>query len=235
MKNYQTISEWRANLYGLLSSVYIQIPRQETITLNLEPALHLLRSSSEGTEEALQEIKRGVGLVKAYASGEDPLSEKSITDLSKDWTRLFRGVGKDGPLPPYESLYRAERLQKRPVQEINRLFSKMGVRVPEEWHQPPDYIGVELDFMRLFCRRELKAWEKEEMGSVLEVIETERSFLENHLGLWIFDFCEKMLAQAREDFYRGVARLTSGLVKHDRIWLLRLFNLIHHTTVDNPN
>lgn len=227
MKDYRTIAGWRTNLYRLLSSVYIQIPRRETIELSWEPALCLVGSSPVGTEEALQEIEKAVGLIKAFASRESPLSEKSITDLSKDWTRLFRGVGRNGLLPPYGSLYRTGRLQKEPLKEINRLFSRMGVRIPEEWHQPADYIGVELDFMRLLCQKERRAWEREEMDSAVEVVEIERSFVQNHLSLWMFDFCEKMLAQAREDFFKGVARLTMGLVKHDGIWLTRLFNLIH--------
>jgi putative dimethyl sulfoxide reductase chaperone len=227
LETLQPLARIRRDLYGLLSSAYIQIPEKKIFELKWEPAVELLRYPQEGSEEAFKQIQNGLNLIKPYGSTKNLIDEKILRNLSRDWTHLFRGVVKDGILPPYESLYRAGRLQKRPVQEINRLFSKMGVRVPEEWHQPPDYIGVELDFMHLLCEKELKAWEKQEVGSILEVVEIERSFLENHLGLWTPIFCEKMVEQACEDFYRGIARLTNGVVEYDRVWLLRLFNLIH--------
>ena len=63
------------------------------------------------------------------------------------------------------------------------------------------------------------------VDSVYEVLEEENSFLENHLGLWISIFCEKMLKEAREDFFIGVARLTKGLVEYDRVWIPHLLNL----------
>ena len=120
---------------------------------------------------------------------------------------------------PMESLYQAERLQKKTAQEINRLFSKMGVQVPDEWHQPSDYIGVELDFMRLLCERERQGREKMEMDALRQILEIEKSFLEEYLAPWVPIFCEKMLQQAHEDYYRGVARLTTGLVANDETFV----------------
>jgi len=122
---------------------------------------------------------------------------------------------RDGILPPYESLYRPEGLQKKSAREINRLFSEMGIQVPEEWRQPPDYIGVELDFMRLLCERERQEREEKETDALRHILEIENSFLEEHLALWVPVFCEKMFQQAHEDYYRGVARLTAGLVAYD--------------------
>ena len=134
--------------------------------------------------------------------------------LARDWTRLFRGVDRKGILPPYESLYRTGKLLKKPVQEMNRLFSDLGIRVPDEWHQPPDYIGVELDFMRFLCSKELDAYNAQEK-EVVVAVKAERSFVEHHLGVWVPQFCVKMTEQAREDYYRGVALLTMGLIEYD--------------------
>jgi len=224
---HQDLAECRANLYRLLSTAYIQIPQRETLETKWEPAAKLLEFSREGTEKALSEAQKGLRLIRAYALFGNEISEQCLINLSKDWTRLFRGVERNGLLPPYESLYRTGRLQEKPAQEIYRLFSLMGVRVPEEWHQPSDYIGVELDFMRFLCAKEHQAWEKQEMDSLLEVAEKERSFLEDHLDLWISDFCEKMAEQAHEDFYRGIARLTTGLIGYDQIWVSHLLGMIH--------
>jgi TorA maturation chaperone TorD len=226
MKNYRDLAEYRSNFYALLSSIYIQIPGRKTLSLDWEPALKLIGFPQEGAEKSLQEIEEGLRLIKEYVSRENISCDEGLVNLSKDWTHLFRGVDIKGPLPPYESLYRTDRLQKKPVQEINRFFSKMGVQVPEEWHQPSDYIGVELDFMRLLCAKERESWEEEQLDSVLKITEIEKSFLENHLGLWIPIFCKKMMEQAKKDFYKGIARLTQGLIGYDQTWISYLLRLI---------
>jgi TorA maturation chaperone TorD len=225
MGKHRDFAKYRANFYAILSSIYIQIPGEKILSTHWEPVLKLLESTQKGTEKSLQEIKEGLRLVNEYFLEKNLFNEDVLLNLSRDWTRLFRGVDVKGSLPPYELLYRTGKLQGKPAQEIYRLFSKMGIRVPEQWHQPLDYIGVELDFMRLLCIKERDGWEKNQLDSVHEVIEIEKNFLEDHLGLWVPIFCEKMIEQAHEDFFKGIARLTKGLIKYDQIWISYLFRL----------
>jgi TorA maturation chaperone TorD len=224
---YRDLAGYRSNLYGLLSSVYIQIPDGKTLAIDWEPASKLFEFPTEGAKEVQKEIGKGLRLIGDYVSKKDLHPEKCLINLSKDWTGLFRGVNAKGLPPPYESVYRIGRLQEKPSQEIHRLFAKKGIRIPEEWHQPPDYIGVELDLMRFLCKKEQETWERKRLDSVYEVLEEENSFLENHLGLWISIFCEKMAKEAHEDFFKGIARLTTGLVGYDQVWVPHLFDLIH--------
>jgi TorA maturation chaperone TorD len=212
----RALARIRADLYSLLSSAYLHIPATEMLERGWKPAVDLLRFPREENKVALQSIDRGLNLIRPYGSGGRVLEEKTLTNLSRDWTRLFRGVEKEGILPPYESLYRTGKLQEKPSREIHRLFSHMGIRVPDEWHQPPDYIGVELDFMRLLCSRELEAYEKQETKALSETLHEEQAFVENHLGAWVPQFCEKMFSEAREDFFRGIAHLTTGFIAYDR-------------------
>jgi len=218
----QTLAKARRDLYGLLSSAYLQLPEKKTLELKWEPALRLLNDPQKGSEEAFKEIREGLNLVNAHSRGKDQTAEDALTKISMDWTRLFRGVARDGILPPYESLYRPLRPQKKPAQEVNRLFSKMGIQVPEEWHQPSDYIGVELDFMRFLCEKEWNVRDSAGSNALRETIEAEKSFLEDHLALWVPIFCERMLGEAQEKHYRGIAHLTRGLVGFDGRWVPRL-------------
>jgi TorA maturation chaperone TorD len=219
-----TLSKIRRDLYSLLSTAYIQLPEKKILELKWEPAFELLRYPQKAEEEALSQIRNGLNLVKSCDLKKSRNDEEILENISKDWTRLFRGVVRDGILPPYESLYRPERLQKKPAQEINRLFSEMGIQVPEEWHQPSDYIGVELDFMRLLCAREEHEREKKDTDALHQVLKLECSFLQEHLALWVPLFCEKMFQQANEDYYRGVARLTTGLVGYDKNYVRTLLS-----------
>lgn len=227
MENHRDLAEVRSNLYGLLSSVYIYIPDEKTFSINWESAANLLGYPHEGTGEPLKEIEKGLKSVRDSVSKDEIPLSKSIISLQKDWTRLLRGVDKEGPLPPYESVYRTGRLQEKPAQKVYRLFSRMGIHVPDQWRQPLDYIGVELDFMRLLCQKEQEPLEKRRSDLVHEIVNVENSFLENHLCLWIFNFCGEMVKHAHEDFYRGIARLTMGLVKYDRIWTSHLLRMTH--------
>jgi TorA maturation chaperone TorD len=221
LETLQTVTKIRRDLYGLLSSAYIQLPEKKILELKWEPAVQLPRYPQEGSEEPFKQIHKGLNLINAYGSEKDRTDEEILTNLSKDWTRLLRGVVRDGILPPYESLYRPERRQKKSAQEINRLFSRMGVQIPEEWHQPSDYIGVELDFMRLLCEKEWRLRDDGKRSALREAIEAEKSFLEDHIALWVPIFCKRMLEEAREEYYRGIAHLTLGLVEFDRLWVSR--------------
>ena len=218
----QTLAGARRDLYGLLSSAYLQTPDSKVFKMKWDPASEILKYRAQGNEKTLNDIQKGLNLVKPYGLKENLTDEETLTNLSRDWTRLFRGVVKDGILPPYESLYRPERLQKKPAQEINRLFSKMGILVPEEWHQPSDYIGVELDFMRFLCEKEWRLRNEGEPDALREALEGEKSFLKDHLALWIPIFCERMLGEAQENYYLGIAHLTLGLVGFDGLWVPRL-------------
>jgi len=223
LETLQTLAKVRRDLYGLLSSAYIHIPEIKVFELGWEPAMELLKHPQEGSDQIFKEVQKGLNLVKPYGP-EKARTDETLRNLSRDWTRLFRGIDRNGILPPYESLYRKERLQRKPAQEINRLFSGMGIQVPEEWHQPSDYIGVELDFMRLLCEKEFRLRNDGDRDALQEAVGAESSFLEDHLALWVPAFCTRMLEEAREAYYLGIAHLTSGLVGFDRLWVPRLFN-----------
>lgn len=225
MKTYQDLAKCRLNLYSLLSSVYIQIPQKEIFFLNWDVVFPIFGFPQKGAEKSFKEMEEGLTLSRNSLQKGNRSFDEQVNHLSKDWTHLFRGVDLKGPLPPYESLYRTGRLQDKPAQEINRLFSSMGIRVPEEWHQPSDYIGIELDFMRLLCLKEQEAWEKNHLHSIHEISEIEKSFLEEHLILWIPLFCKEMIEKAREDFFKGIGQLTEGFVRYDRIWVTTLFSM----------
>ncbi len=225
MRNYQELAKGRSNLYDLLSSVYIHIPQKEILSLDWDIVPSIFRAPQEGTEKFIQKMEKGLNLIHHFLRKDNPSDVERIKQLSIDWARLFRGVDPRGPLPPYESLFRTGNLQDKPAQEVNRLFSAMGIRIPEEWHQPSDYIGVELDFMRLLCSKEQEAWQHNHLQQIHEISKIEKSFLEDHLILWVPLFCQEMAQKAREDFFKGIAQLTEGFVRYDRIWVATLFSI----------
>ncbi len=220
-----SIAQDRSDLYGMVSSIYIQVPDKKTLDLNLvDPVLRLLGAVPKETKEASRSLADGVQMISDSISERGRHFEEGVLDLAKDWTRLFRGVDKNGPPPPYESVYLDGRMQTKSSREVHHLFSRSGIRIPEEWHQPADYIGVELDFMRLLCEREGHHCKEDQLKVLQEVLEEERAFLENHLCVWVPVFCKRMLKEAREKYFCGIAYLTLGLLQFDQIWVPRLLS-----------
>jgi TorA maturation chaperone TorD len=137
------------------------------------------------------------------------------TGLAVERTRLLRGVKPGyGPPPPYESVYVGS--DQGPLMQasvaVRQAYAEAGVGLPEEVKDQPDFIGLELDFMRHLTEKEAQAWAAADPEEALKVLEKERAFLEEHITRWIPRFCDVMHQEARLDFYRGIARMTKGFV-----------------------
>ena len=99
--------------------------------------------------------------------------------------------------------------------EVRRKYAAAGVCTPAEYHEPLDYIGLELDFMRLLSENEAASWRKEERDKALDYLNMERDFLGEHIIRWVPGFCDKVIYMAESDFYRGIARITKGFITDD--------------------
>jgi TorA maturation chaperone TorD len=138
--------------------------------------------------------------------------EQVEQELAVDWTRLFRGLRPGyGPPPPYEGVYLGgDGLQA--IQAVARFYHSHGLGPADGAGNRPDYIGLELDFLRHACEQQAGALEKGETGEAEKWQEVEESFLEEHTGKWIGAYCERAIAEARTDFYRGTLRLMGAMI-----------------------
>jgi TorA maturation chaperone TorD len=170
-------------------------------------------------EDASPDLVQGLSEMAAFIDDTKDQSEEEVEQrLGVDWTRLFRGISPNyGPTPPYEGVYQGG--QRDPVEVlrlINAIYHENGVTIGEESPNRPDYIGLELDFLRFLAEREAEAWEQEEEGLAQSYAEKGRAFFQEHLGAWAWKFCDHALEHARTDFYRGFLRLTKGVMAEIR-------------------
>jgi TorA maturation chaperone TorD len=78
---------------------------------------------------------------------------------------------------------------------------------PDRPHDADDHVGLELLFMALMDER---------AADGDQVAETARQrFLQEHLQQWIPSFCRDVETAAVTDFWRGVARLTAGILAQE--------------------
>ena len=50
---------------------------------------------------------------------------------------------------------------------------------------------------------------------MIDCYESQKSFLEDHLGAWTFEFAEAVVKNAVTEFYRNLAKATSAFLKND--------------------
>ena len=216
LKGHIEIAEARRQVYDLLSALYLELPGLKLIQ-SVFSADFERRLSSATARFEVAGIKQGLKLIASFAAAfkEQP-EEQVLQRISVDRTRLLRGVNPlHSPPPPYESVYRDGRLWGKSTVDVSQTYQRLGVNPPETWTEPPDYIGIELDFMRLTCLNEGEAWQAGSADKALEYLEAGRDFLRNHVMPWVPGFCEKMYERAELDFYKGIARLTRGFVEYD--------------------
>jgi len=209
----------RSETYGFLSAAFNQLPDMQ-LAKNLQNMKEDDILSSFAVEgELSQEMIEGLELIQNYINQSIQKQLEDIkTELAVDRTRLVRGIKQGyGPPPPYESIYiGSDRKPETNVYvELGEVYSSAKTAVPEEVKESPDFIGIELEFMRHLAQREAQAWEASQTKEAIDVLEKQNNFLQEHIALWIPRFCTLMLKEAKTDFYRGIALLTKSFVLYE--------------------
>ena len=216
MKEHVEVAEARSRVYDLLSALYLELPSLKLLQ-SVFGAEFERQLSSVVSKFGVGEMKQGLKLIASFVvTFKEQPEEEVLRRVSIDRTRLLRGADpRHSPPPPYESVYREGRLWGKSTVEVSQTYGRLGIKLPEAWTEPPDYIGIELDFMRLICLRGRKAWQAGSADKALEYLEAGRDFLKKHIVLWVPGFCEEMYNRAELNFYKGIARLTRGFVEYD--------------------
>lgn len=137
--------------------------------------------------------------------------------LAAEYAGPFLNVGKR-PACPYESVYTSpERLLMQEARdEVLAVYREEGLSRSEALKEPEDHIAIEFEFMAHLCQKAVAAFEQGDRAACLASLEKQRSFLEQHLLVWVPDFCRDVEGAATTDFYRGVAQLTAEFLVEER-------------------
>jgi TorA maturation chaperone TorD len=140
-------------------------------------------------------------------------SDEGYTSLRSDYARLFQGPGKllavpweSAQLTDGRQLFQAQTLQ---VREWYRRFGLEAARLHTE---PDDHIGLEFAFLAHLAQRGLSALAQGDQAALDEAVAAQRDFLAAHPLQWMPQWCDQVDQHARTDFYRGVARVTRGVL-----------------------
>ena len=203
----------RGNLYALLSLCFLEKASATVrdwvsgdLAAAFQESLDLLPSSVE-SGAALGRLER-----EAQARGESHLDEIR-RELELERQRLFVGPAKL-PCPPYESVYRTDvpaeergLLMGEAAADVRRRYREVGLDLAPDQHDLPDHISSELEFMHFLCRREVEALERNDEDEAAAWHARQRSFVHDHLAVWVPRFCADVVQATNEPFYAAVAAL----------------------------
>ncbi|HVP23807.1 MAG TPA: molecular chaperone TorD family protein [Conexivisphaerales archaeon] len=215
------VSEANLAVNGNRRSVYAFLSRMYEREISMELLKELVDEKSPifqivGAEGLNEDMEKGFDLLARYLhqSGKD--LEKIKLELDVEYTGLFLGL-RGKPIHPSESIYLSggPYTHQEPTVEVAKLYWKAGVDKVKEFTEPEDHIAIELQFMEYLCRKTIEAIERKDADKAKEYLKMQQSFLEAHLGKWVPQFAEDVIASAEADFYKGVAYVTRGFVESE--------------------
>jgi TorA maturation chaperone TorD len=156
------------------------------------------------------EVGVGLALLQTWTQANRD-GRLNLDELRADYTRLFVGPGKI-IAPPWESAQVDE--ERLTFQEetlaVRAWYARFGLQVVRLYSEPDDHVGLELAFLAHMTQLALAA--ENDPARQREILAAERAFVAEHVQKWVPGWCAQVVGQARTDFYRGVARVTAGVV-----------------------
>jgi len=143
--------------------------------------------------------------------------ETALLELEKEYTRLFIAAYPQKVVaPPYSSVYLGSGRQVwgASTAQVARLYEAAGLGMNQSFHDVPDHIAAELEFMS-YLILEQQGHNDNETGRAREMASIEKKFLTEHLCKWAPLFFDQVAEHSRSDFYRSIARLARKFTDHE--------------------
>lgn len=140
----------------------------------------------------------------------------ALDHIKVDYARLFLGPF-TMPAAPYGSVYLDGKRQLMGDSTLDVLgrYRRAGLKIASDFSDPPDHIAVELEFMSYLIFKAIESSGNSDTAKMVDFFETQKYFLEDHLGAWIFEFVDAVVKNAQTAFYLNLAKATAAFLKSD--------------------
>ncbi len=207
----------RASSYAFLAWLFLEQPDIDFVTHLLADDLQDSPSSLSSSSLTDSRMITGLQMMRSSLQVQTPCTiEDTCLALAVERTRLLRGVARDyGPPPPYESLYRSPEPSGGIsfLVQVAEYYRYAQIDLSAERADRLDYLGLELDFMRLLCEEELRSLGQGDTDEAEGFAHLQHRFLQEHLLPWVPRYCESLLSHSAAGFYQGVAHLLLGFLE----------------------
>lgn len=139
-----------------------------------------------------------------------------LEQLKIDFTRLFIGPY-SLPAPPYGSIYldQERKIMGDSTMDVKARYEHFGLGLSSGFKDVPDHIAAELEFMFFLIYKEIDATRADEPEQTCDILSWQKSFLDDHLNMWISDFAEGVIEHSGTDFYRYLVEATRQFITED--------------------
>lgn len=202
MTDIESRTAFREDAYRLLAACYYP-PTKELLEENCCALLATLLD--QAVPEAAQSAREA-----GQSMGAD------LEHLMVEHARLFIG-----PFhlvaPPYGSLYLddARTVMGESTARVAAFYQSCGLRLADDFHELPDHIAVELEFLSYLAHQEREAVVMENHDEVDRLAGLQREFLATYLLPWLEPFTRAIIDDGESSFYQAVARCTAAFVNAD--------------------
>ncbi len=192
----------RSQVYRRLADTY-RLPSLQTGEELETLAFALTALGSEAADEAVR-------LKTCY----DAMPGKRVLDV--EYARLFMGPFVV-PAPPYGSIYieNKRRLMGDSTIDVRQHYLSLGLDVSPDFKEAPDHIVAELEFMHVLIVQAVEAIDALDGRALSDNIRQQRTFLEQHLGVWAPLFAARVSEHTHADYYRHLASLSRIFIAED--------------------
>ncbi len=178
----------RAEIYGLLSSLYYQAPAPELLEA-LRVAVTDAPDAGAFLEDSWREL---VASARAL----------SPEQIAAEYTALFGGVGKP-EVYLFGSHYLSGFLNEKPLVKLRDDLAALGLGRSEDMPETEDHVAYVLEVMRFLIAGDDVA---------VSNLSHQQTFFAQHLQPWVSPMCQALMAHPRADFYARVAAFTDAFL-----------------------
>jgi TorA maturation chaperone TorD len=200
----------RGATYALLSRLF-----QEEISTDLLQQLVADLTQPGSPDDAAGE---GYALLRRFAQEAQHRDLREVwSELSVEYAGLFL-TGRKGSIPPFESVYTSEEqlLMQRARDVVLAAYRAENLARTRVLKEPEDHVAVELEFMALLCEKARNALADGQTDAALALLDKQKTFLEEHLLVWVPRLSQDVAEATHSDFYRGLASLTQEHLAQER-------------------
>lgn len=194
--------------------------------LGHRPTLSLVAhwSRSNGISK-VAELTRGGRELMQYLSGRSP--EELVKICEREGAEYRRLLQHSKQRPLAESRYSPYSCT---AQDLSDFYASAGVAFKKVSGEPDDHLAIELEFITVLHDRMLNSVYSED--SMIELMDIQIRFLEEHLLTWIPALCRELNASTMSPIYLSVSRLLAEFLEYD-LAMLRTWRQSCQT-VDEP-
>jgi TorA maturation chaperone TorD len=146
------------------------------------------------------------------------IKNNSLEELAVEHARLFMGPFQL-VAPPYGSIYLddAKTVMGESTARVLAFYRANGLQLADDFHELPDHIAVELEFLSYLANRQREAEDAGNQREVERLAGVQQEFLTSYLLPWLEPFTSAIIEDGESPFYQAVARCTVAFINANNV------------------